>query len=71
METFEELAAAGGACGASGVMVEVELDLPKVLASGARWVSLSSAASQRRAARRFYMWMNALFVSFQDILCCG
>ena len=30
--------------GASGVMVEVELVLPNVFASGARWVSLSSVS---------------------------
>jgi hypothetical protein len=32
--------------GASGVMVEVEPDLPNVFARGARWVSLSSIPSK-------------------------
>lgn len=33
---------AGLSSGASALIVEVEEDLPKVLARGARWVSLSS-----------------------------
>lgn len=44
-------------------MVEVEDERLKVLASGARWVSLSSAACQRRYEGN--MRRYALLVSFQ------
>jgi hypothetical protein len=47
METLDPVKVDDEADGAgSGVMVEVEVERPKVLAKGARWVSLSSADSQ-------------------------
>jgi hypothetical protein len=57
----------------SGVMVDWEEEREKVLARGARWVSLSSMQCQPSYTLlvpffNYNMGMNALFVSFQDIL---
>jgi hypothetical protein len=60
--------------GVSGVMVEVELDLPKELARGARWVSFSSDVKLVFDASRLrerVCGRRLLFVtlgSFQDMV---
>ena len=58
----------------SGVMVDWEEEREKVLARGARWVSLSSVRCQllypslTPSFDRDMPWIDVLFVSFQDIL---
>lgn len=63
-----ELDVVAAALGASGTIVEVEEERLKVLASGARWVSLSSGWNgQRNRGEVNVGWIAILFVSFHDI----